>query len=144
MGSKTYLCQGNRSSRYSTFQELRFIDDERKPFFLIKMCDKFEEAETRFRLNDSIAFIQWMPGKRKLLLLLFSVSVVRLCVRALIPSPSFRLPTSCFLYVLLSFIKPPLRGLLLEIVAKLNSLGGSSVSADMDYFCSILFFLILN
>ena len=63
MGSKTYGKE--TASRYSTFQELRFIDDERKPFFLIKMCDKFEEPETRFRLNDSIAYINWMPKSRK-------------------------------------------------------------------------------
>ena len=66
MGSKTYGME--TKSRYSTFQELRFIDDERKAFFLVKMCDKFEIPETRFRLNDSIAYIMWKPGTRKIIL----------------------------------------------------------------------------
>ena len=65
MGSLTY---GKKTkSKYSTFQELRYIDDEEKTFFLIKMCEKFEEPETRFRLNDSIAFIKWMPGTGSIL-----------------------------------------------------------------------------
>ena len=106
MGSKTYGKE--TSSRYSTFQELRFIDDERKPFFLIKMCDKFEEAETRFRLNDSIAFIKWMPGKRKLLLLLlFSVLLcVYACVLLYRRLPSAYPPPVFYMFSFLLYSHP--------------------------------------
>jgi hypothetical protein len=62
MGTKTY---GRETSvGYSTFDELRFIHEERKPFFLVKMCERFEEAETRFLLGSSVCFIQWFPGSQ--------------------------------------------------------------------------------
>eukprot|EP01040_Poterioochromonas_malhamensis_P011588 gene11588-12640_t len=60
MGSKTY--GKNTNDRFSTYEELRFIQDEKKPFFLVKMCEIFEEKETKFRLNDSISSLQWLPG----------------------------------------------------------------------------------
>lgn len=60
MGSKKY--GKNTNAGFSTSEELRFIQDEKKPFFLVKMCEIFEENETRFRLNDSISFLQWLPG----------------------------------------------------------------------------------
>jgi hypothetical protein len=60
MGTKTY--GRDTGAGFCTLQELRFIINERKPFFLIKMCDRFEEAETRFRLDSSISFFPWTCG----------------------------------------------------------------------------------
>jgi WD40 repeat protein len=60
LGTKTY--GKDTGVGYSTFEELRFIINERKPFFLVKMCDRFEEQETRFRLDSSVAYFQWTPG----------------------------------------------------------------------------------
>jgi WD40 repeat protein len=60
MGTKTY--GKNTRAGYSTFEELRFIIDELKPFFLVKMCGKFEERETRFRLGSSVSYFLWTPG----------------------------------------------------------------------------------
>jgi hypothetical protein len=45
------------------FEELRFINHERKPLFLIKMCERFEEPETRFRLDCSVSYCRWLPGR---------------------------------------------------------------------------------
>eukprot|EP01040_Poterioochromonas_malhamensis_P014918 gene14918-16605_t len=59
MGTQTYG-QDTRVG-FSTFEELRFICKE-KPFFLIKMCDTFEEPETRFSLPDSVSWFPWTPG----------------------------------------------------------------------------------
>jgi hypothetical protein len=62
MGSRTY---GKVTGvGFSTFQELRFIVDKRKPFFLVKMCDTFEETETGFYLGSSVSYFQWTPGRR--------------------------------------------------------------------------------
>jgi len=59
LGTKTY---GKKtSSGFSTFEELRFIVNERKPHFLVKMCAEFEEAETRFRLPPDISYFLWQP-----------------------------------------------------------------------------------
>jgi hypothetical protein len=59
MGTKTY--GKDTGAGFSTFEELRFIH-KKKPFFLVKMCDVFEEPETVFRLDDSVSYFQWTPG----------------------------------------------------------------------------------
>eukprot|EP01038_Epipyxis_sp_PR26KG_P012443 gene12443-16689_t len=59
MGTRTY--GKDTGNGFSTFEELRFIKKE-KPYFLVKMCEMFEEPETRFRLDDSISYYQWYPG----------------------------------------------------------------------------------
>jgi hypothetical protein len=60
LGTKTY---GKKTaSSFSTFEELRYIVNERKPFFLVKMCTEFEEAETRFRLPPDISYFPWQPA----------------------------------------------------------------------------------
>jgi hypothetical protein len=61
MGTRTY--GKDTGAGFSTFEELRFIKNEPKPFFLVKMCERFEEAETRFRLDPSVAYFQWLPGQ---------------------------------------------------------------------------------
>jgi hypothetical protein len=59
LGTKTY---GRKTtSGFSTFEELRYIFEVHKPFFLIKMCAEFEEAETLFRLPSSISYFPWQP-----------------------------------------------------------------------------------
>eukprot|EP01040_Poterioochromonas_malhamensis_P014817 gene14817-16474_t len=60
MGSKTY--GKDTGAGFSTFEELRFICSEKIPYFLVKMCDRFEEPETRFRLDNSISYLQWFPN----------------------------------------------------------------------------------
>lgn len=60
LGTKTY---GKKThSGFSTFEELRYIFEENKPFFLVKMCNDFEEHETRFRLTSSISYFSWQPA----------------------------------------------------------------------------------
>lgn len=59
MGTPTY---GKKTkAKFSTFQELNFIIEEEKPFFLIKMCDKFQVSTTKFRLSNSLAHYPWRP-----------------------------------------------------------------------------------
>lgn len=60
VGTKTYGKQ--TGSTFSTRDELKFIKQEKKPMFLIKMCDKFEESFARFTLGDGIAYYQWKPA----------------------------------------------------------------------------------
>jgi 3-deoxy-D-manno-octulosonate 8-phosphate phosphatase KdsC-like HAD superfamily phosphatase len=59
MGTRTY--GKNTGVGFSTFEELRFIHTK-KPFFLIKMCEMFEEPETVFRLGDSVMYFLWLSG----------------------------------------------------------------------------------
>ena len=59
MGTATY---GKKTAaKFSTFEELRFIIDENKPFFLIKMCDAFKEHKTRFWLPSTVSYYMWQP-----------------------------------------------------------------------------------
>ncbi len=59
LGTKTY---GQKTkSGFSNFEELRHIINEQKDYFLIKMCDRFEEEETRFRLPPDISYYLWKP-----------------------------------------------------------------------------------
>jgi hypothetical protein len=60
LGTKTYGKQ--TACGFSTFEELRYIFEVNKPFFLVKMCTEFEEAETRFRLPSSISYFPWQPA----------------------------------------------------------------------------------
>ena len=59
LGTKTYGV--DTGAAFSTFQELEFIVNERKPMFLVKMCDRFETAHARFYLGGNIAHHAWMP-----------------------------------------------------------------------------------
>lgn len=60
MGSLTY--GRNTGAKFSTHEELNFIIHESKPYFLIKMCDRFEEVDTRFQIPGFISYVQWLPG----------------------------------------------------------------------------------
>jgi hypothetical protein len=46
-------------SSYSTHQELQFIMEEKKPFFLIKMCDRYEHALVRLYFNTKVSYFHW-------------------------------------------------------------------------------------
>ena len=48
---------------FSTHEELAFILQEKKPFFLIKMCDRYDDPVTRFRLPGAIAYVDWRIGQ---------------------------------------------------------------------------------
>lgn len=91
LGTRTYG-QDTRVG-FSTFEELRFICKE-KPFFLIKMCDTFEEPETRFSLPDSVSWFPWTPGSpmpkdllSKIVTKLESVRTITSTNKGLVPSP---------------------------------------------------------
>ncbi|EGD74278.1 hypothetical protein PTSG_06287 [Salpingoeca rosetta] len=59
MGTKTY---GKKTpASFGTREELRFIIDEKKPFFYIKMCAKLKSTTARFRLPDTISYHMWQP-----------------------------------------------------------------------------------
>lgn len=60
LGTVTY--GEETASKFSTFNELRHIINEEKPFFLVKMCDRFAEAETRFHLSSNISYHPWQPA----------------------------------------------------------------------------------
>jgi len=50
MGSKTY---GKKTeSNFSTFEEMQFILSENKPLFLLKMCEEWEEPQTRVMIGS--------------------------------------------------------------------------------------------
>ena len=56
MGSKTY---GKKTeSNFSTYEEMHFILSEKKPMFLLKMCEEWEEPQTRLMMV-SRKFKRW-------------------------------------------------------------------------------------
>ncbi|EGD73649.1 hypothetical protein PTSG_05359 [Salpingoeca rosetta] len=59
LGTRTYGQQ--TASKFSTYEELRYIIDQEKPFFLVKMCDDFVEPETKFHLPSNVAYFPWLP-----------------------------------------------------------------------------------
>ena len=59
LGSKTY---GQRTqSLCSTYEELLFICNRQhgKPFFLLKLCEHFEEPAARMLLHNDVAYMKW-------------------------------------------------------------------------------------
>jgi len=60
LGTQTYGCKG--SVYFSTREELKFVIEEEKPIFLIKMCNRFQDEMTRFQLPDSMSFAWWTKG----------------------------------------------------------------------------------
>ncbi|EGD81912.1 hypothetical protein PTSG_02597 [Salpingoeca rosetta] len=61
LGTRTY---GKRTAtKFSTFEELRYIVNRSKPFFLVKMCDDFAEPEAQFRLSEDISYFPWTPDE---------------------------------------------------------------------------------
>jgi hypothetical protein len=61
MGSETYGVKGGAIN--STFKEMHMIMDEKEDeFFLIKMCDQFQEASTRLQFGPAVVSHEWMRG----------------------------------------------------------------------------------
>ena len=62
LGTTTY---GARTkSGFSTFEELRYIFEVGKPYFMVKMCNGFEEAEAEFRLPAGTTAAHWRPTNK--------------------------------------------------------------------------------
>ncbi len=60
LGNSTY---GQRTLGISTFEEMRYISEARKPFFLAKLCNaRFTEPETMFRLSGCIQYYKWLSS----------------------------------------------------------------------------------
>lgn len=60
LGTKTYGF--DTGIGFSTYNELEFAVDEKKPMFLVKMCERFDVAYTRFTLSRGISYYPWTPG----------------------------------------------------------------------------------
>lgn len=60
LGTKTY--GKDTGVGFCTADELKFIMSEKKSIFLVKMCDRFEEALARFRLGVNVMFYEWKPA----------------------------------------------------------------------------------
>jgi hypothetical protein len=60
LGTETYGM--DTGAGFSTFEELRFIKDEKKSVFLVKMCERFAAPETRLRISNSISRFNWEKG----------------------------------------------------------------------------------
>lgn len=59
LGTPTY---GQKtSSPFSTYHELNYIVDNKKPMFLVKMCDEFLEPYAKFHLPSAISYYPWRP-----------------------------------------------------------------------------------
>jgi hypothetical protein len=59
LGTKTY---GEKTaSSFSTYQELRYIIEQKKPFYLVKMCDRFVHQQTLLWLPDTVSYYPWQP-----------------------------------------------------------------------------------
>ena len=59
MGSRTYGSKG--TTKFSTREELNFIIEEEKPRYLVKMCDRFDDAMARFSLGKTVLYKLWIP-----------------------------------------------------------------------------------
>jgi len=59
-GCETY---GQGTVSFSTKEELRFILSEKRPYFLIKMCDRFIESNARMAFHDGISYKIWKHGE---------------------------------------------------------------------------------
>lgn len=59
-GTETY---GRKTQTYgiSTWHEMTYILDENIPFFLFKMCGRFEETQTRLNFVG-VAYQEWLSG----------------------------------------------------------------------------------
>ena len=58
-GTATY---GRSTTSFSTYHEINYTIDEKKPFYLIKMCDRWEETHVRMKFGQRTMYTLWMPG----------------------------------------------------------------------------------
>lgn len=59
LATRTYGAK--TASTFSTYEELNYIVEQRKPYFLVKMCEQYAEARTRFHLPSHISYYPWLP-----------------------------------------------------------------------------------
>ncbi len=57
LGTETY--GEDTDGNCGTLAEMRYFIDRRKPFFLVKMCEKFKHAETRFNFPSQVLHFPW-------------------------------------------------------------------------------------
>jgi len=62
MASATY--GRDTGGLYSTCQELNFVMTNRKPFYLIKMCDVWEESHVQLILGGAYLYQFWTPNTK--------------------------------------------------------------------------------
>lgn len=60
LASRTY---GRSTTSFSTYHELNFVMDEKKPFYLVKMCESWEEAHVRGKFGTRTSWRWWAPGQ---------------------------------------------------------------------------------
>jgi hypothetical protein len=60
MGTATYGMKTN--SPCGTYEELQYTLGSRKPFFLVKMCDRFETPLAQFNLTSGVMYHPWRPN----------------------------------------------------------------------------------
>ena len=53
---------GAITTSFSTYHELDFVLDEEKPFYLVKMCERWQEAHVRGKFGKRTMYKIWMPG----------------------------------------------------------------------------------
>ena len=58
-GTATY---GRSTTSFSTYHEINYTIDEKRPFYLIKMCDRWEETHVRMKFGQRTMYTLWMPG----------------------------------------------------------------------------------
>lgn len=58
LGTRTYGLK--TASPFSTHNELRYIIDK-KPYFLVKMCDEFLVPKAQFHFSSAISYYPWQP-----------------------------------------------------------------------------------
>ena len=61
MGSHSYGAKTN--GLFDTCSEMNFIVSERKPYYLVKMCDEWMEPHVRMTLGANIMFKRWHSGE---------------------------------------------------------------------------------
>jgi hypothetical protein len=59
LGTTTY---GRSTTSFSTYHEINYTFDEQKPFYLIKMTDRWEEVHVRMKFGQRTMYTLWMPG----------------------------------------------------------------------------------
>ena len=61
MATATY---GKKTTHFSTYHELNYALNESKAIFLIKMCERWEEAHVRGKFGQHTVYTPWTPGEK--------------------------------------------------------------------------------
>ena len=60
LGTTTY---GLATTSFSTYHEINYTFDEAKPFYLVKMTERWQEAHVRMKFGQRTMYTLWMPGE---------------------------------------------------------------------------------